>query len=213
MKRIDILLLIVALVGVITLAFGLPTLAAAEPQPQEEGNNGLWAVNIYRAQAGVAPVVGDPLLTSQCMLHATYMAQNQVASLTEDETLAFYSSEGSLCAGKALIYLLPANPQYMKADQTVEAWMNSPTHRMWLLYPTLAAVGFGYTVSSFGDKWVTSSAMDVLSGIDFITRPNRFGCHTASNHDLVAICRTGTRGQPECHYADNLSRGGCSLHG
>jgi hypothetical protein len=167
MKRIDILLLIVALVGVITLAFGLPTLAAAEPQPQEEGNNGLWAVNVYRAQAGVAPVVGDPLLTSQCMLHATYMAQNQVASLTEDETLAFYSSEGNLCAGKALIYLLPANPQYMKADQTVEAWMNSPTHRMWLLYPTLAAVGFGYTVSSFGDKWVTSTAMDVLSGIDF----------------------------------------------
>ena len=167
MKRTDILLLTVAMLGVITLALGLPTQAAADLQPQEEGNNGLWAINIYRSQAGVAPVVGDPILTNQCMLHAAYMAQNQEATLAEDKTHSMYSSEGSLCAGNALIYLLPSNPQYFQANRTVDAWLDSPAHRMWLLYPTLAAVGFGYKVNMVGNNWVTSSALDVLSGIDF----------------------------------------------
>jgi hypothetical protein len=167
MKRTDPLLILISLVGVFSLAFGLPTLAVADQQPQEQGNNGLWAINIYRTQAGVAPVVGDPILTNQCMLHAAYMAQNQVASLAEDKMLSMYSSEGSQCAGNALIYLLPSNPQYFLANRTVDAWMDSPTHRMWLLYPTLAAVGFGYKVNAVGNNWVTSSALDVLSGIDF----------------------------------------------
>ena len=167
MKRTDPILILVSLVGVFTLAFGLPTLAIADQQPQEQGNNGLWAINIYRTQAGVAPVVGDPILTNQCMLHAAYMAQNQLASLAEDKMLSMYSSEGSLCAGNALIYLLPSNPQYFQANRTVDAWMDSPTHRMWLLYPTLAVAGFGYKFNAVGNNWVTSSAMDVLSGIDF----------------------------------------------
>jgi hypothetical protein len=167
MKRTDPFLILIALVGVFSLAFGLPTLAVADQQPQEQGNNGLWAINIYRTQAGVAPVVGDPILTNQCMLHAAYMAQNQVASLAEDKMLSMYSSEGSQCAGNALIYLLPSNPQYFLANRTVDTWMDSPTHRMWLLYPTLAAVGFGYKVNAVGNNWVTSSALDVLSGIDF----------------------------------------------
>jgi hypothetical protein len=167
MKRKNYLLPIAALVGVISLTFSLPSLAAAKLQPQVEGNNGLWAVNVYRSQAGVAPVVGDPILTNQCMLHATYMAENQIASLFEERLLSMYSSEGSLCAGNALIYLLPSNPQYFQANRTVDAWMDSPTHRMWLLYPTMAAVGFGYKVTPAGDNWVTSSALDVLSGIDF----------------------------------------------
>jgi hypothetical protein len=167
MKKTDILLLLVALNGVVTLAFGLPTLAAAEPQAQEEGNNGLWAVNVYRTGAGVPPVVGDPVLNNQCMLHAAYMAQNQEATLAEDKTHSLYSSEGNLCAGNALIYLLPANPNFYQANRTVDVWMGSPTHRMWLLYPTLAAVGFGYKLNEVEGEWVTSSAMDVLSGIDF----------------------------------------------
>ena len=76
MKRTDPLLFFVSLVCVFSLAFGLPSQAIADQQPQEEGNNGLWAINVYRTQAGVAPVVGDPILTNQCMLHASYMAQN-----------------------------------------------------------------------------------------------------------------------------------------
>lgn len=167
MKRTDPILILVSLVFVFSLAFGLPSQAIADQQPQEEGNNGLWAINIYRTQAGVAPVVGDPILTNQCMLHAAYMAQNQLASLAEDKMLSMYSSEGSQCAGNALIYLLPSNPQYFQANRTVDAWMDSPTHRMWLLYPTLAAVGFGYKFNAVGNNWVTSSALDVLSGIDF----------------------------------------------
>lgn len=166
MRKTDSIILIIALIGVITLAFGLPGLAAAEPQT-EEGNNGLWAINVYRSYANVAPVVGDPILTNQCMLHAAYMAENQEASLQEESTKSLFSSEGSKCAGNALIYLLPANPQSKKANLTVDAWMDSPTHRMWLLYPTLAAVGYGYEVSHVEDGWVTSAALDVISGIDF----------------------------------------------
>ena len=167
MKRTDIVLPIIALIGALNLAFGLPSLAFAELQQQAEGNNGLWAVNYYRSQAGVAPVVGDPILTNQCMLHAAYMAENQLASLEEDKMLSMYSSEGNLCAPNALIYLLPSNAKFYQANQTVDKWIESPTHRMWLLYPTLAAVGFGYRVNPKGENWVTSSALDVLSGIDF----------------------------------------------
>jgi hypothetical protein len=167
MKKIDLILLIIALIGTITLAFGLPSLAAAQQLSQEEGNNGLWAINVYREQAGVAPVVGDPLLTGQCMAHAAYMVENRMASLTEDETLQSYSVDGNLCAGNALIYLQPPNPQSVQANLTVDAWMNSPTHRMWLLYPTLTAVGYGYQSTQVGADWVTGAALDVLSGIDF----------------------------------------------
>ncbi|MBN2258725.1 MAG: CAP domain-containing protein [Anaerolineaceae bacterium] len=167
MKKIDFILLILALIGTIVLALGYPTLASAQLPPQEEDNNGLWTINTYREQAGVAPVVGDPSLTSQCALHAAYMVENREASLTEDEAKNAYSADGSLCAGNALIYLLPPNPQSIQAGQTVDAWMNSPTHRMWLLYPTLAAVGYGYQTSQAGEKWVTGAALDVLSGIDF----------------------------------------------
>jgi hypothetical protein len=167
MKKSDIFLLLIALIGALNLAFGLPGLVAAELQEQAEGNNGLWAVNIYRSQAGVPPVIGDPILTNQCMLHAAYMAENQLASLEEDKLLSMYSSEGSSCAPNALVYLLPANAKFYQANQTVDKWLDSPTHRMWMLYPTLAVVGFGYRVSPAGEEWVTSSAMDVLTGIDF----------------------------------------------
>ncbi len=166
MRKTDLIIILVALMGVITLAFGIPGLAIAEIQTQE-GNNGLWAVNVYRTNANVAPVVGDPVLTNQCMLHAAYMAENKEASLEEDETKILYSSEGSKCAGNALIYLLPPNQKFLQANQTVDAWMDSPTHRMWLLYPTLAAVGFGYKVTPANNEWVTSASLDVLSGIDF----------------------------------------------
>jgi hypothetical protein len=167
MKKSDFLLPIFAIFGAINLAFGIPTLVTAEIQPQEEIDDGIWAVNLHRLETGVATVVDDPVLTSQCMQHAAYMAQNQVASLSEDKNLATYSTEGSLCASHALIYLLPVNPQYNKASQIVDAWMASPTHRMWLLYPTLAAVGYGYAIAPVGKDWNTSSALDVLSGIDF----------------------------------------------
>jgi hypothetical protein len=167
MKRTDIALPLIAVLGALNLAFGLPSLVAAQLQEQAVSNNGLWAVNIYRSQAGVAPVVGDPILTNQCMLHADYMADNQLASLSEDQQLSMYSSEGSLCAPNALIYLLPSNAKFFEANQTVDKWMDSPTHRMWLLYPTLAVVGYGYRVGPSGENWTTSAALDVLSGIDF----------------------------------------------
>ncbi|MGB8251895.1 MAG: CAP domain-containing protein [Anaerolineaceae bacterium] len=166
MRKTDSIIIIIALMGVITLAFGMPGLAIAKLQSQE-GNNGLWAVNVYRTLANVAPVVGDPVLTEQCMLHAAFMAENKEASLEEDASKSLYSPEGSICAGNALIYLLPPNPQSLQANRTVDAWLESPTHRMWLLYPTLAAVGYGYKVAQVNDGWVTSAALDVLSGIDF----------------------------------------------
>ncbi|MGA9398619.1 MAG: CAP domain-containing protein [Anaerolineaceae bacterium] len=166
MRKTDSIILIIALMGVITLAFGMPGLAIAKLQSQE-GNNGLWAVNVYRTLANVAPVVGDPVLTEQCMLHAAYMTENKEASLEEDASKSLYSPEGSICAGNALIYLLPPNPQSLQANRTVDAWLESPTHRMWLLYPTLAAVGYGYKVTQVNDGWVTGAALDVLSGIDF----------------------------------------------
>jgi hypothetical protein len=166
MRKTDSIIILVTLMGVITLAFGMPGLAVAEIQTQE-GNNGLWAINVYRSYANVAPVVSDPVLTNQCMLHAAYMAENKEASQAQEPTKILYSSEGSKCAGNALIYLLPPNPKFLQANQTVDAWMDSPTHRMWLLYPTLAAVGYGYKVTPANNDWVTSAALDVISGIDF----------------------------------------------
>jgi hypothetical protein len=166
MRKSDSFLIITSLIGVLTIAFGLPGLAAAKPQSQE-GNNGLWAINMYRTLANVAPVAGDTILTNQCMLHAAYMAENQVASLTEEAARPFFTPDGSQCGSNALIYFLPPNPQSLQANRTVDAWMESPTHRMWLLYPTLAAVGFGYKVTQANDLSVTSAALDVLSGIDF----------------------------------------------
>ena len=104
--------------------------------------------------------------------------------------------------------------------------MDSPTHRMWLLYPTLAVAGFGYKVNAVGNNWVTSSAMDVLSGIDFsadimypnwparFPSPGQIGvpAKTLCHHDLVALYRSGTGSQPDHHHADNLGRCGCALH-
>lgn len=165
MKNKSLLLMTTSLV-ILALALALPAGAAAQDGPQE-GNNGLWAINIYRTQAAVPPVVADPLLNSRCMLHAAYMAENQVASLSEDPLKTMYSSEGNACAGNALIYLLPTNPLSKAANVTVDAWMSDPTTRMWLLYPTMAAVGYGYKTNKVADGWVTSAALDVLSGIDF----------------------------------------------
>jgi uncharacterized protein YkwD len=119
-------------------------------------------VNGYRKQAGLDAVALDAGLTKGCRAHADYLVRNAGNPATEglgghdeDPKLPGYSEEGQR-AGKASDIAFDVDPLAAVPD-----WMATLFHRVPLLDPELARVGFGATR---GEKsgWVV--VLDVTSG-------------------------------------------------
>jgi uncharacterized protein YkwD len=130
------------------------------------GDDWLAYVNYYRALAGVPPVNDDAVLNDHCYQHARYMAENNHLTHYQDEGLPYASPAGQACAENANVWLGGATgTPFWEPRDSIDAWMGSSDHRLWLLYPTTPTFGYGFYTAANNRA---GAALDVLTGADFL---------------------------------------------
>jgi uncharacterized protein YkwD len=102
-------------------------------------------LNDYRAQAGLAPVVGDESLSSGCQAHAEYLVkhaeriqQTNASVNDEDPLLPGFTADGRRSAQRSDVFINAPIP-VSQIDDLMAAF----TRRVLLLDPTLQRIGFG----------------------------------------------------------------------
>lgn len=101
----------------------------------------LSAPAAHGTAGGVPTANEDFTLSYNCHQHARYMAENDL--LTDDQIpgLPFASFEGQLCAQNGLVWLSDfSSPHWLPAD-SIDEWMGSVGHRLWMYYPTTTTFG------------------------------------------------------------------------
>lgn len=127
---------------------------------------GLNLVNQRRSEAGVPPVDHSGQLDRNCFEHARYMAKNNVLTHDQDPGLPYATPGGEACAKHSNAWLGSnrSDPDWRPAD-SIEGWMKSVAHRLWLLYPTTTTVGYGFFDTETENR--AAAALDILSHADF----------------------------------------------
>lgn len=138
-----------------------PVVAQTNPL-STKNENALALVNQLRAEAGVPPVTDSGVLNENCFEHARYMAKNNVLAHEQDPNLPFSSSSGQNCAqnGNAWLGSKKSDPGWSPYD-SVQVWMGSVGHRLWILYPTTQTVGYGFFSTQEENR--AAAALDILS--------------------------------------------------
>jgi len=135
----------------------------SQPDLPSAGNtNALLLVNQVRAETGIPPVSESGILNENCFEHARYMAENNIISHEQDPNLPYASSNGQNCAqnGNAWLGSQRADPGW-SPDDSVQGWMASVSHRLWILYPTTKTVGYGFFSDQEDNR--AAAALDILS--------------------------------------------------
>lgn len=134
----------------------------------------LGRLNAYRALAGLAPVQEEAALSERCFQHARYMAENSDLTHQQNPSLPYASPDGQICAQHGNVWL--GWGTRWQPVHAIDGWMESVGHRLWMLYPTLRLVGFGFYTTASGLQ--SAAALDVLSyfneGVDYPGWPIRY---------------------------------------
>lgn len=142
----------------------LPVVASFHLAPPEDRNDVPAYVNYFRAVAGVPPVAFDGTLDNNCHLHARYMAEENHITHSERTSSPWYTPAGQVCAQRGNAWLGGASSAPIwEPHDSIEGWMGSTGHRLWLLYPTTPVFGFGFYTASNNRA---GAALDVLSRFD-----------------------------------------------
>jgi len=160
--------------------------AARAFSPEPGASAWLNTVNSLRAQAGVAPVLEDPLLSAGCAAHARYSVENAVLSHSETPGAPFYSLEGVKCAENGNVLSASFDAQ---AVYPVFQWLSGPFHALGLLRPSARKMGFGSYFKS-GSPRPYSAALDVVSGLDSSAPPTAYA-FPAPGSQVVALSYSG----------------------
>jgi hypothetical protein len=134
-------------------------------QPQAPPAAGINLVNRYRISAGVPPAAEDRTLDENCVQHARYMAENGILTHEQDPDLPYATDPGQYCAEHSNTWLgSKSTVERWNPTDAIEGWMGSVGHRLWLLYPTTRAFGYGFYPD---DSTRAAAAIDVMSFADF----------------------------------------------
>ena len=121
-------------------------------------------VNYYRSLAGVPSVSFDATLNNNCWEHARYMAENNDLTHDQNSALPYASAAGQICAQGGNAWIGGANgTPYWQPRDTIDSWMESVAHRLWLLYPTTPVFGYGF---------YTANNNSAAAGLDVLSRMN-----------------------------------------
>jgi hypothetical protein len=122
-------------------------------------------VNYFRGLAGVPAVSFDATLNDNCWQHARYMAYNNHLTHQQNSSLPYASPAGQVCAGNGNVWLGSEYFQhYWEPYHSIDSWMGSVGHRLWLLYPTTPTFGYGFHEEP---NFRAGAALDVLSESNF----------------------------------------------
>lgn len=122
-------------------------------------------INYYRSLAGISPVTFDATLNNNCWEHARYMAENDDLTHDQNSALPYASAAGQICAQRGNAWIGGANDTpYWLPRNTIDSWMESTGHRLWLLYPTTPVFGYGFYTAGNNSS---AAGLDVLSQTNF----------------------------------------------
>ncbi|MCR4739658.1 MAG: CAP domain-containing protein [Lachnospiraceae bacterium] len=99
-------------------------------------------VNEQREAAGLGTLVWDSNLESTSDVRARECSQS--FSHTRPNGSAWYTVNSNIMAGENLAF------GYYTADEVLDGWMNSPTHRENILYPTFTKISISVYVDDDG---------------------------------------------------------------
>ncbi len=126
------------------------------PSPPAEAvgeSEWLAVVNLYRASAGLNPVVENPAASAGAQKHSAYLVRNRIIGHEENPKDPGYSPEGrragltgNVAAGWGS--KLPAQ-RYL-----IEEWMTAPFHGLGMLNPS--STNFGFGVAAKGRSWAAT---------------------------------------------------------
>ncbi len=142
----------------------LPLVRRAEslpPSPPEDKNDVPSYVNYFRAVAGSPAVTFDVVLKDNCYQHAQYMAEENHLTHNQCTDSPWHTASGQICAQHGNAWLGGASSRpYWEPYHSIDCWMRSVGHRLWLLYPTTPTFGYGFYTAS---NHRAGAALDVLS--------------------------------------------------
>ncbi|MFV9505178.1 MAG: CAP domain-containing protein [Oscillochloridaceae bacterium umkhey_bin13] len=139
----------------------LPMVMRAGTVTPAPASTWLDLVNDYRVKAGVSPVTEHATYNANCFEHARYMAENNHLTHNQNPELPWASPAGAMCAGKGNAWLGSSFSQPIwTVRDSIDGWMASPGHRLWLLYPTTPTFGYGFYTAANNRA---GAALDVLS--------------------------------------------------
>ena len=121
----------------------------------------LGRLNYYRALAGLPAVAEDAALSANCTDHARYMAENNHLTHSQDAGRPFASPAGQVCARNSNVWI--GGGTAWEPANSIDSWMGSVGHRLWMLYPTTPAFGYAFS-TAVGRE---AAAMDVLSRANY----------------------------------------------
>jgi uncharacterized protein YkwD len=167
------------------------------PPPIEPPTGDPFAyINYFRGLAGVPVVNYHAILNDNCFQHARYMAENDHLTHVQDPDLPHASDAGQVCAGKGNVWLGGATAAPIwQPYHSIDGWMGSVGHRLWLLYPTTPTFGYGFHMAASNRA---GAALDVLSAANF-------GADTAYPHWPVRYPAPEQQGVPAAIYPITLN--------
>ena len=144
----------------------LPPTATPEPSPSPTiaalGTDWLQYVNIFRASAGLPPLLENTLWSQDANLHSRYMVYSGDLGHDEQPGSAYTTSAGQIAGQSGNIaagYLGAAPFQW-----AFNYWMSAPFHALPILDPQLAATGFAEYRDVSGAQPVAAT-LDVARGL------------------------------------------------
>jgi uncharacterized protein YkwD len=126
----------------------------------------LDAVNAYRAQSGLAPVVEETSWSTGGRNHSCWMLLNGIAHDEQPGTNG-YTTNGDTAGNSGNVAVSSDAGATVRSH--VDLWMTGPFHAIGVLRPSLRRAGFGMCASPpnpTDTQWRSAATLDVVRGID-----------------------------------------------
>ena len=146
-------------------ALVLPALVTVGATKVSAAANDDWLgiVNAYRAMAGQAPVVEDPILSAGDYQHSCYMTLNGITHF-ENAALQRYTLAGDTAGQHSNVAV--SSGLGASARSHIDLWMTGPFHAIGVLRYNLQTVGFGKCDDPSTPTWHSAASLNVLDGMN-----------------------------------------------
>jgi len=148
------------------------TLPTATPAPTAApGPDWLQYLNLFRAEAGLPPVIENPNWSADSVLHSRYMVYTGQLGHIEEPNSEYFTAGGNEAAINGNI---AATVSGMLPNRwAFNYWMSAAFHAVPMIDPELGSVGFGEYRDDAGIESVTAT-LDIKRGLGALPPSIRF---------------------------------------
>ncbi len=139
-----------------------PDAAGAGATPSDP-NDWRAIINLYRAQAGVAPLSEVTTWSQGGREHARYVVENDAIGHQQLPGAPFATDAGATAAANGNVAGWFSAP--VTAEQAIELWLGGPFHGVGVLDPDLRQSGFGLRSDGTSSGVRSAAVLDVLRGV------------------------------------------------